>query len=169
MGDPLAPSLPELLTFFEHSSRTSLFAPKKSHHCETFTIFTGRNEVVAKVMFLQASVILSTGGGYLSAWWDTTSPQEQTPPQSRHPPNRHPPGADTSLGADTPSPQEQTPTPPPQADTSPPEQTPPPEAGSGIRSMSGRYASYWNACLLISSNGLFSLSRAVISFSLQWK
>ena len=64
----------------------------------------------AKVMFLQASVILSTGGVCL--------PQEQTPPGSRHPPeqapleqtppgSRHPPGADTPgnrhpPGADTP-------------------------------------------------------------------
>ena len=42
---------------------------------------------LAKVMFLQVSVILSTGGGVcLSACWDTT----------------HPPGADIPLGADTP-------------------------------------------------------------------
>ena len=41
---------------------------------------------------------------------------------------------------------------PPGADT-PPKQTPweqtPPEADSGIRSMSGRYASYWNAFLFM--------------------
>ena len=43
-------------------------------------------------MFLQASVILSTGGEgvCLSACWDTppqtTPPQEQTPTQTRHPP-----------------------------------------------------------------------------------
>ena len=53
------------------------------------------------------------------------TPLEQTPPRSRHPP-----------GADT-----------PRADTTP-EQTPPPEADSGIRSTSGRYASYWDAFLL---------------------
>ena len=35
----------------------------KSTHLTT--IFTGRNEVLAKVMFSQASVILSTGGGAL--------------------------------------------------------------------------------------------------------
>ena len=71
-------------------------------------------------MFLQASVILSTGGGgesdCLSACWDTTPPRadtipradtpvEQTPPKSRHPP--HP----------------------------------------RIQSTSSRYASYWNAFL----------------------
>ena len=40
------------------------------------------------------------------------------PPRSRHPPEQTPPAADT-----------------------------PPEADSGIRSMSGRYVSYWNAFL----------------------
>ena len=63
------------------------------------------------------------------------SPQEQTHP----PPSRHSPRADTP--PPTPPP-EQT---PPRADT-PPEQTPP-GADSGIRSMSGWYASYWNAFL----------------------
>ena len=94
-------------------------------------IFTGRNEVVAKVMFLLMSVILSMGGVCLSACWDTTPP-EQTPlsrhppradishplaadtPQSRHHPQADPPGADPPR-AD-----------PPRADT--PEQTPPPES-----------------------------------------
>ena len=102
--------------------------------------------------------------------WEQTPPQEQTPPgadmppRSRHPQplgadmlprtrhvppgadtpkSRHPPRADTPPGADTPW--EQTPPPwqqtPPQADT-------PREADSGIQSMSGRYASYWNAFLL---------------------
>ena len=78
-------------------------------------IFTGRNEVVAMVMFLLVSVILFTGGVCLSAYWDTTSP----PPMSRHPPSRHPP----------------------------PEQAPPRAGTPGIQSMSGRYASYWNAFL----------------------
>ena len=46
-------------------------------------------------------------------------PPEQTPPPgSRHPPSRHPPGADT-----------------------------PPPADCSIRSMSDRYATYWNAFL----------------------
>ena len=96
----------------------------------------------AKVMFLQASVILLTGGGCvcLSASWNGL-PQEQTPPGSRHPPradtprSRHPrkqtppgsrhPQSRHPLGADT-----------------------PPEADSGIQSTSGWYASYWNAFLL---------------------
>ena len=57
-------------------------------------IVTGRNEVVAKVIFLHLSVILFTGGclpqcmlGY----------PEQTPPGARHTPqaDTHIPGADT--------------------------------------------------------------------------
>ena len=62
---------------------------------ETFLdIFTGHNEVVAKVIFLHLSVILFTGGGVcLIACWDTTTPPwEQTPP-----PGADPPGADTPL------------------------------------------------------------------------
>ena len=66
----------------------------------------------AKVMFLQASVILSTGGG-------GSLPQCmlgcQTPPGPGTPRTRHPP----------------------------------PEADARIRSMSGRYASYWNAFLFL--------------------
>ena len=104
---------------------------------------TGRNEVVAKVIFLHLFVILFTGGEgvCLSGCWDTTTP----PPRTRQ-------------------------TPPDQADTPTPDQTPPPlrirppllgpgrhppgpgrpprEADSSIRSTSGRYASYWNAFLL---------------------
>ena len=104
-------------------------------------LLTGRNEVVAKVMFLLVSVILLTWGGVcLSACWDTTPtsrpPPEQTPPgsippRSRHPPleqtppwSRHPPGADAPF---------------------------PWQADSGIRSMSGRYVFYWNAFLFFSS------------------
>ena len=75
----------------------------------------------AKVMFLQAPVILSTGGGGL--------PQcmlgYHHPPGSRHPP---PPRADPSLREQTPR-----------------LSRPPREADASIRSMSGRYASYWNA------------------------
>ena len=69
-------------------------------------------------------------------------------PESRHPPgadthprSRHPLGADPLLGADTPP--EQT---PPRSRHPPPRSRHPPprEVDSGIRSMSGRYASYWN-------------------------
>ena len=73
----------------------------------------------AKVMFLQASVILLTGGVCLSACWDTTT----TTPRSRHPPGtRHPPGPDTPRDQTLP-PKEQT---PPGAD--PPGTRPPPRA-----------------------------------------
>ena len=111
-------------------------------------LVTGRNEVVAKVMFLQASVILSTGGclpqcmlGYHSH-----------PPGSRHPHgSRHPPGSRHPLGADTPPGSRYPPgvDTPSRADTSLPREQTPQEAGSGIRSMSGRYASYWNTFLFI--------------------
>ena len=99
-------------------------------------LITGRNEVVAKVIFLHLFVILFTGGSL-----------PQCMLRYHIPSSRHPPGADT--------PWEQTPTreqTPPGADVPqsrhPPEQTPPsPGADSGIRSMSDRYASYWNAFL----------------------
>ena len=68
-------------------------------------------------------------------------PDHQTPPRTRHTPPtdqaHHPPGPGTPPGPDTP----QSRHPPPGANT------PPPEADSGIRSTSGRYASYWNAFL----------------------
>ena len=112
---------------------------------------TGRNEVVAKVIFLHLSVILFTGGVSASVHagippLEQTPNREQTPPQSRHPPitrsrpprantlpppeqttppgSRHtPPGSrQPPLGADNP-PWEQTHT-PLEADT-PPEQIPP--------------------------------------------
>ena len=112
-------------------------------------------------MFLQASVILLTGGGVSASvhagiphtpLWEQTPPKqthrlEQTPtPGSRHPPQEQtPPGAGTPPRADTPS-REQT----------PPEQTPPgcrhpPQRRAcwERQSTRGRYASYWNAILLI--------------------
>ena len=65
---------------------------------EKARIITGRNEVVAKVMFLLVSVILLTVGvGSASVHAGISPPPwEQTPPGSRHP-----------LGVDTP--REQTP------------------------------------------------------------
>ena len=85
----------------------------------------------AKVMFLQASVILLTGG---------CLPQcmlRYTPPRSRHPPWEQIP------------PWEQT---PPRSRHTPQTKYTPLEADSGIRSMSGRYASYWNAFLFVMGN-----------------
>ena len=68
-----------------------------------------------------------------------------------------PPGADPPPGPGTPPPDQahhppRPGIPPPQADTPPGPGTPPPkEADASIRSMSGRYASYWNAFLLFSA------------------
>ena len=82
---------------------------------------TGRNEVLAKVIFSQVCVKNSVHkGGYLT----------------RHPPRpgRYPPGTRH----------------PPRPGRYPPNQagTPPPgTADSGIRSTFGRYACYWNAFL----------------------
>ena len=52
-----------------------------------FSLFTGRNEVVAKVMFLLVSVILFTGGSASvhAGITPTPSPREPDPPGSRHP------------------------------------------------------------------------------------
>ena len=131
-----------------------------------------------KVMFLQASVILLTGGVSASVHAGI-HPPEQTPPEWTPPWSRHPLGADTPPGADTPlgadTPWEQTPhsrhppgADPPGADT-PWEQThPPPGADTPhsrhppgadtsprsracwkIRSTRGRCASYWNAILFL--------------------
>ena len=77
------------------------------------SVFIGRNEVVAKVIFLHLSVILFTGG-VLPQCMLGYHPQTPDPPWTPDPP-----------GADTPR-----------------------EADSSIQSMSGRYASYWNAFLL---------------------
>ena len=81
-----------------------------------------------KVMFSQTCVILFTVGGVSASVHAEIHPREQTPP---------PPRADT--------PQEQTPPEqiPPRADT------PQCRACWEIRSTRGRYATYWNAILLI--------------------
>ena len=94
-------------------------------------LVTGRNEVVAKVMFLHVCVILFTGGvsGQESPPRQGELPLGADTPQSRHPPGQ---------GEPSHHPREQT---PPRAD-------PRREAHSSIRSMRGRYASYWNAFLV---------------------
>ena len=125
-----------------------LYAHIKSEcRCKTLFIFTVRiNQKAmtkryiyrpqrswAKVIFSQACVCPQGGGclpqcmlGYIPLGADT-------PP---------PPGADTL-------PPEQT---PPTGSRHPPEQTPPRDADCSIRSTSGRYASYWNAFLLVMVN-----------------
>ena len=102
-----------------------------------FSIFTGRNEVLAKVIFLHQSVIHSVHGGG-GTWPDQTRPppwdQAGTPLDQAHP--QLPDQAGTPLC-------DQAGTPPPPLES----------ADSGIRSTIGQYASYWNAFLL----GLFAL------------
>ena len=102
----------------------------------------------AKVMFLQVCVILFTGGVSASVHAGiphppgADTPWEQTPHWSRHPPRTKytPPGLSTPPGTKyTPHGTKYTPM---------GLSTIPPEADSGIRSTSGRYASYWNAFLL---------------------
>ena len=102
-------------------------------HCQQMnviqinTLVTGRNEVVAKVIFLHLSVIHSVhrGGGLPHCmlgyhYHPPDSPPGPDPPRSRPPGSRHPP----------------------------------PRADSSIQSTSGRYASYWNAFLLRRSDYL---------------
>ena len=111
------------------------------YHSVIPQFITGRNEVVAKVMFLHVSVILSTGGvsrekppGQGDPKTRQTPPGRETPPDQGDPPDQadppeqgRPPGRENPPG---------------------PCRPPPPEADSRIRSTSGRYASYWNAFLL---------------------
>ena len=90
-------------------------------------VITGRNEVVAKVMFLQVSVILSTGGGLRRTPPDQADPprdQGEPPPRTKENPprpGRPPPGSRR--------------TPPDQADPPRSRRTPPPrEEDCSIRS-----------------------------------
>ena len=104
-------------------------------------IFTGRNEVVAKVIFLHLSVIHSVhGGGGSASVHAGIPPPDQTPPP---PPIRYHPRSDPPGPGRPPLDQ----TPPPRTRQTP-HPTPPRQADSSIRSTSGRYASYWNAFLL---------------------
>ena len=99
--------------------------------CPWSSIVTGRNEVVAKVIFLHLFVILFTGGGGGGIPEGTEAdppglypPSEQTPPQTRHTPRANtprtrPPGS-RPLRDQTPldqTPPEQTPAPPPRKQT----------------------------------------------------
>ena len=112
---------------------------------------------LGKVMFLQASVILLTGGG------TSHTPGSRPPPQSRPPGSRHPPEQTLPPGADTPPSRPRPPgagrprlgagTPrsrhPPEADPPPQSRHPSPRpACCEIRSTRGRYASYRNAISL---------------------
>ena len=108
-----------------------------------------------KVMFLQASVILLTGGEYLTRYTpprpgtppDQYIPQTRSPPKDQvHPPDQVPPSGDQVL-----PPQDQVH--PPQTRYIPRDQVHPPGPGTpppgpGRYGLRGRYASYWNAFLL---------------------
>ena len=59
--------------------------------CEVKRIITGRNEVVAKVMFLLVSVILSTRWGSVSVHAGIPPPAKETPPAKEIPLLRRPP------------------------------------------------------------------------------
>ena len=113
-----------------------------SEEYRTKFIITGRNEVVAKVMFLHVSVILFTGGvsgqGELPQAGRTPWAGRNPPPDQADPPKPPPrPGRPPQIRQ----------TPPPGRHPPRPGRHPPREAESGIRSTSGRYASYWNAFL----------------------
>ena len=127
-------------------------------------IITGKNEVLAKVIFSHLSVILFTGGGLARrppCWkenppsWMENPPgwMESPPPAGRRTPSAgwrtHPPptGRRTPPAGWRPPQLEGE---PPRLEGEPPgwKETPPREADSGIRSTIGRYASYWNAFLL---------------------
>ena len=84
------------------------------------------NEAWGKVISLQASVCPQRGGVYLTRYtpWDQTSPRPDTSPGLSTP---HP-GLSNPLGLSTPPRTKYTPR-------------------CKIRSMCGRYASYWNAIL----------------------
>ena len=100
-------------------------------------------------MFLQASVILSTGGCLPQCMLGchTPHPQEQTPPPPEHTPPWEQTPPEQTPRADTPQEQTLPPSRYPPEQTPPGADTPPGEADSSIRSTSGRYASYWNAFL----------------------
>ena len=117
-------------------------------------LITSRNEVVAKVMFLQVCVCPQGGGCLPQCMLGCQTPPEQADtPQDQ---------ADTPDQSDTPGPGR-----PPQTRQTPSgtRQTPPREAASSIRSTSGRYASHWNAFLFTSIVPLHFLHLKLISVS----
>ena len=136
------------------------------------SFITGRNEVVAKVMFLHVCVILFTGGvlparsgGGLRAGAPSRPGRENPPPpadlagrtpppptwqgEKKPRPGRPPP---PDLAGRTPPPRTRQTPPGPGRENPPspgPGRPPPREEDCSIRSMSGRYASYWNAFLFV--------------------
>ena len=115
------------LNTMESCQYAGQFVRRKIH---VHGIFTGRNEVVAKVMFLHVCVILFTGGVSGQQPWDQAATPLRDQADTPSGPRRTPPGTRQ----------------PPWDQQTPPDQGEPPwEEDFSIRSMSGRYASYWNA------------------------
>ena len=148
-------------TFTEQNPRSSSYNFKRACFHSNMVYYRPQRSSGQGYVFTRVCDSVHRGVVCLSACWDTTTPRsrhpwEQTPPGSRPPRSRNPP-EQTPSGADTSW--EQTPPdqkPPwsrhlPGADT-PPEQTSPQKVDSSIRSMSGRYASYWNAFLLLKTS-----------------
>ena len=134
---------------------------------------------MAKVIFFHLSVILFTrggGGGGGIPEGTEADPPSRHPPGSRHTPlgadppgSRQPPPEQTPpLGADSPLGSRHPPrADPPGADTPPgsrhpPRSRPPQSRPPGIRSTSGRYASYWNAFLFEKNCNYLSSKLALI-------
>ena len=82
----------------------------------------------AKVMFLQASVILSTGGVLPQCMLGCQPPRDQRPPWTRQTPTPHPPGTRDPPASGRHPPGTRAP-PPDQADPDPPDQADPPGPG----------------------------------------
>ena len=112
-------------TNWEQSSLCNVFAEVRFNQGPDYICYFYRPQTkFAKVMFLHLSVSYSVHGGVLPQCM-LGYPRDQAPPEQTHTPprSRHPPGAGT----------------------------PPSSARWEIRSTRGRYASYWNAYLFLSS------------------
>ena len=149
------------LVFFPHSRKYCDYVCRDAP--SPVQIITGRNEVVAKVMFLHVCVCPQGWRVSASVHAGMTDPpgpgrpppdQADPPGPGRHPPRpgRAPPGPGRPpRPGRTPPDQAEPPRPgrhpPDQGDTPRTRLTPPREADPSIRSTSCRYASYWNAFL----------------------
>ena len=91
---------PQQTTVIKLTTRQTLNSSTDEQKYYLLTFITGRNEVVAKVMFLHVCVILFTGGVSGQGENPTTPPPgRENPPWSRHPPQDQ-----TPLGPDPPGP-----------------------------------------------------------------
>ena len=134
---------------------------KRSQPVITSLHFYRPQQSWAKVIFLQASVILSMGGSLAGRppLWQGEPPSKETPRQGEPPWQGEPPARRPPWQGEPPQQGE----PPWQGD--PPRQGEPPPPGRetplpAIRSMSGRYASYWNAFLYLN---VFQLTTSVVT------